>query len=152
MTLAVKRVLAVASGGGHWVQLQRLRPALEGHDVVYVATHAGYADEVAPFRLHVVNNASRKHKLSMLLLVLRMCLILIRVRPHVIISTGAAPGYVAMRFGRLMRARTVWIDSMANVDEMSLAGRLAKRYADLWLTQWPHLASAEGPQYAGAVM
>ena len=43
-----------------------------------------------------------------------------------------------------MGARTIWIDSMANVDKMSMAGRLARRYSDLWLTQWPHLGVAGG--------
>ncbi len=33
------RVLAVASGGGHWVQLLRLRPAWEGCDVAYATVH-----------------------------------------------------------------------------------------------------------------
>lgn len=149
---AVRRVLAVASGGGHWVQLQRLRPALEHHDVAFVTTNRGYEREVAPSRLHVVNDASRTTKLGLVLLALRMAVILLRERPDVVISTGAAPGYFALRLGRLLGARTIWIDSIANVDEMSMAGRLARPYADLWLTQWPHLASPEGPQFAGAVL
>ena len=31
-----RRILAVSSGGGHWVELMRLRPAFEGHDVAFV--------------------------------------------------------------------------------------------------------------------
>ena len=150
--MAKRRVLAVASGGGHWVQLQRLRPAMAHHDVTFVTTHAGYAGEAAPFRLHVVNDASRNRKLGLILLAFRMLAILIRERPHVVITTGAAPGYLALRLGRLMGSRTIWIDSIANVDEMSMAGRLARQYADLWLTQWPHLASPDGPQFVGAVL
>lgn len=148
----VRRVLAVASGGGHWVQLQRLRPALEHHDVVFVTTHPGYKSEVAPHRFYAVNDASRTTKLALLVLAIRMLAILIRERPDVVISTGAAPGYFALRLGRMLGARTIWIDSIANVDEMSMAGRLAKPYADLWLTQWPHLASEQGPTFAGAVL
>jgi hypothetical protein len=30
-----KKILAVASGGGHWVELIRLSPAFEGHVVVF---------------------------------------------------------------------------------------------------------------------
>lgn len=150
--MAIRRVLAVASGGGHWVQLQRLRPALEGHEVAFVTTHQGYADEAAPYRFHVVNDASRSRKLGLVLLAFRMLAILVRERPHVIISTGAAPGYLALRIGRLFGSRTIWIDSIANVEEMSLAGRLARRYADVWLTQWPHLETPEGPRFVGSVL
>ena len=58
----------------------------------------------------------------------------------------------ALRLGRLLGARTIWLDSIANVDELSLSGLKARRHADLWLTQWPHLARPEGPFYMGAVM
>jgi hypothetical protein len=33
---STKKVLAVASGGGHWVQLLRLQPAFVHHKVTYV--------------------------------------------------------------------------------------------------------------------
>ena len=52
-----KRILAVASGGGHWVQLLRLRPAFEDHQVEYLSTNEGYQDDVAG-RLHVVADAN----------------------------------------------------------------------------------------------
>jgi hypothetical protein len=78
--------------------------------------------------------------------------IMIVERPDVVISTGAAPGYFALRFGKLLGARTIWVDSIANVDELSLAGSKVGRFADLWLTQWPHLAQPAGPQYFGAVL
>jgi hypothetical protein len=51
----------------------------------------------------------------------------------------------------MLGARTVWLDSIANVEILSRAGRLAGPIADLWLTQWPHLASEEGPHCAGSV-
>lgn len=146
------RVLAVASGGGHWVQLRRLQPAFENCDLSYVTTIAEYASQIAPVRLHVVNDASKDSKLRLIIMALRMLLIFLRVRPDVVVSTGAAPGFVAIRLGRLLGARTVWVDSIANVDEMSLAGKLARPYADLWLTQWPHLESPDGPSYAGSVL
>jgi hypothetical protein len=74
------------------------------------------------------------------------------VRPHVVVSTGAAPGYFALRLGRWFGARTVWIDSIANVEQLSMTGTLVRRFADRWLTQWPHLAQSGGPEFAGAVL
>ena len=68
------------------------------------------------------------------------------------ISTGAAPGYFALRMGRWFRARTVWVDSIANVEELSLSGAKVRPYADLYLTQWEHLAVEGGPTYAGSVL
>lgn len=147
-----RRILAVASAGGHWVQLQRLRPAFEGHDVAYVTTNGGYRGEVFPHRFYAVNDASRWNKLRLAQMAVRILVIVLRERPDVVVTTGAACGYFAIRFGKFFSARTLWIDSIANIDEMSMSARLARRYTDLWLTQWPHLASPDGPHYAGAVL
>ena len=134
------------------MQLQRLRPALDEHDVAFVTTNAGYRSEALPHRFYVVNDASRWNKFRLAEMALRIFVIVLLERPDVVISTGAACGYFSIRIGKLIGARTIWIDSIANIDELSLAGQLVKRYADLWLTQWPHLASPDGPRYAGAVL
>lgn len=153
MSSSSRKILAVASGGGHWVQLLRLRPAFEGHDVVYVTVRASYRQDLpAGARLRVVNDASRWNKLALALLLFRIAWIVARERPDFVITTGAAPGYFALRVGRWLGARTAWIDSIANVDELSLSGMRAGAHADLWLTQWPHLVREGGPRYQGAVL
>jgi hypothetical protein len=146
------KILAVASGGGHWVQLLRLRPAFDGYEVTYVTVNAAYAADVPGHRLRVINDATRWDKLGLLRMALRLLWILMVERPEVIVSTGAAPGYFAIRMGRWFGARAVWIDSMANVEQLSLSGQRVGRFANLWLTQWPHLERPGGPHYAGAVI
>ena len=69
-----------------------------------------------------------------------------------VISTGAAPGCFAVILGRILGARTIWLDSIANVDRVSLSGRLVRRYAGLWLSQWEHLAGQKGPEFQGTVL
>ena len=159
-----RRVIAIASGGGHWVQLRRLRPAWAGCAVTWVTTREGYREEISrdareapnspPPRFLVVPDANRWQKLRLLRQLVAITWIVLRVRPHAIVTTGAAPGYFAVRLGRLVGARTEWVDSIANGDELSLSGYRAGRHVDLWLTQWEHLAGAEGrgPHYRGAVL
>jgi UDP-N-acetylglucosamine:LPS N-acetylglucosamine transferase len=151
MESAHRRILAVASSGGHWVQLCRLRPAFAGHDVAYLTTDAGHRDEVDGARFYTVGDANRTSKVALIRTAARITWILLRERPDVVISTGAAPGYIALRLAKLLGARTAWVDSVANVDELSLSGQMASRKADLCLTQWSHLAG--GPvQYQGGVL
>ena len=147
-----KRILAVASGGGHWVQLRRLCPAFEGHRVSYVTVNRAYQEDVEDERLYVIQDATRWNKLRLLIMALQLAWVLIRERPDIVVSTGAAPGYFALRFGKLFGARTVWIDSIANIEELSMTGQLVGKHADLWLTQWPHLAKPSGPESCGAVL
>lgn len=144
-------MLAVASSGGHWAQLRRLAPAFEGHDVAYLTTHSGHRAEVAPARFYTVADANRGSRTALLRSAMKILWVLVRERPDVVVSTGAAPGYLAIRGAKLFGGRTMWIDSVANVDELSLSGRMASTCADLCLTQWPHLA--DGPvRYRGAVL
>ena len=146
------RVLAVASGGGHWIQLQRILPALAGTELVAATVHADYAKRLPVTRFHRIRDASRTSKVGLAILALEILMILVRERPDVIISTGAAPGYVALRLGKLFGARTIWVDSIANVERLSLSGERVGRFADLWLTQWEHLSRPGGPIYKGSIL
>jgi UDP-N-acetylglucosamine:LPS N-acetylglucosamine transferase len=150
-----RKILAVASGGGHWVQLRRLVPAFEGHEVVYVTINEVYKSDVPGERIYIVNDATRWDRLGSAKLALRILWILLKERPHAVVSTGAAPGCFAIIFGRLLGAKTVWLDSVANIEQMSMSGVMVKRYSQLWLTQWQHLAEADatgdGPEFAGKV-
>ncbi len=146
------KVLALSSGGGHWIQLLRLRPAFSDCDVLYATVRAGYAADVAPARFCVIPDSNRWHKIRLLRSAMAIFLLLLRERPDVVISTGAAPGFFAIRFGRLLGMRTVWLDSVANAEELSMSGQKAGRYADFWLTQWEHLAKPGGPTFRGSVL
>ena len=150
---ARQRVLAVASGGGHWVQLQRLMSAMEGHEVAFVTTLDSYREEVgSAARFYSVRDANRWNKPGLLRMAVQLTWIVFREQPDIVISTGAAAGYFCVRLAKLLGARTIWVDSMANAECMSLCGERIGRHADLWLTQWPHLARPDGPYYQGAVL
>lgn len=107
---------------------------------------------MAGYTYHVVIDSSKASKLRVILSALQIARIVFLTRPDVVISTGAAPGYLAVRIGKLLGARSIWIDSIANAEQLSLSGRMVRRYADLWLTQWPRLETPEGPKYVGAVL
>jgi len=159
------RILAIASAGGHWVQLMRLRPAWEGCQTSYASTSASRKQEVMQDAknkdisrpvFYVVIEASRWEKFKLVRQFLQIIKILLKVRPNVIISTGAAPGFFALRIGKFFGARTIWVDSIANSGEISLSGKKVGKSANLWLTQWEHLAVTNGDRktlrYEGKVI
>jgi UDP-N-acetylglucosamine:LPS N-acetylglucosamine transferase len=152
MTHPRPRLLAISSGGGHWIQLLRLRPAFEGCDVTYATVSNGYRSDVPGCQFRLIHDGNRSQKIDLIKSAVSILFLLLVEKPNVVISTGAAPGYFALRFGRLLRMRTIWIDSIANADELSMSGQKAGGCADLWLTQWPNLATDGGPQYFGNVL
>lgn len=145
-------VLAVASGGGHWEQLMLLRPTLDNYRVSYATTDSGVA------RLHGIDESAtlpdcnQKTPARAIYCALAALALVIRLRPQVIITTGSAPGFFCLLAGRLSGARTLWIESVANAEEMSMSGQFSRFVAhDCW-TQWEHLSAARGPHYHGAVL
>jgi hypothetical protein len=143
----------MASGGGHWIQLQRLRPAFSDFEVAFVSVYPDYASDVQGHRFYHVADITRLSLGKLLVLVPQLLMILARERPSVVVTTGSAPGLVCITLAKLLfGARTVWIDSIANCERMSTSGSQARRFADRWLTQWPDLAHAGGPEYWGAVL
>lgn len=148
-----KRILLIASGGGHWVQLSRLAPAFAGADVQFVTTLAGASAPLGDRPVVVVPDASRSEPFRLVLLWGKLIGVIARFRPDLIVTTGAAPGLLALQIGKLAGARTIWIDSIANAEDLSLSGKLAAKVADLWLTQWEHLvADRPGLRCLGRVL
>lgn len=147
-----KRLLAVASAGGHWVQLRRMTPAFDGHELHWISTASGLAAMVERGDFTAVRDASMWDKRGLVVMAMQVAWHVLRIRPDVVVTTGAAPGFFAIVFGRILGAKTIWVDSVANAEELSLAGRKARRWATHWLTQWPELAREEGPHYIGSVL
>lgn len=147
----MKKILAVASGGGHWIQLLRLRPSFEENEVRFITTHRDLGKDVAG-RTYTVIDSNLNQKFRLFFMSFQILWILIKYRPNVVITTGAAPGYVALAIGKLLGAKTIWLDSIANAGELSGSGKHARWVADVWLTQWDHLQTEEGPVYKGRVL
>lgn len=143
----------MASGGGHWIQLQRLRPAFAEFDVAFVSVYSDYAEDVAGHRFYKVADITRMSLSRLFVLVPQLIRILLIERPAVVVTTGSAPGLVCIALAKtLFGIRTLWIDSIANCERMSTSGSQARRFADEWLTQWPQLSGPQGPDYWGAVL
>lgn len=135
------KVIAIASAGGHWIQLLRLKPAYEASELIFVSTEKNFAETVKGHRFYAVPDANRWNKMQVLKMAVQVFKIMRREKPDVVISTGAAPGLLGMIAGRTVGAKTIWIDSIANVERLSLSGKLASRIASRTYTQWPQLAT-----------
>lgn len=57
-----------------------------------------------------------------------------------IISTGAGIAVPFMLVGKLLNIRTIYIESMTRVHDLSLSGKMLYRLVDTFLVQWPEVA------------
>lgn len=100
----------------------------------------------------MVSDATRWEKMKLIKMAFEVRKIISIEKPDIIISTGAAPGLMAIIWGRLTGKKTIWIDSIANVDQISMSGRIAKPFTNLHLTQWEHLANGISTHFKGTVI
>jgi UDP-N-acetylglucosamine:LPS N-acetylglucosamine transferase len=79
--------------------------------------------------------------------------LLARVRPHVVITTGAGIAIPCALIGKLCGAKLIVVDTVACVNDLSRTGRCLYRHADLFIVQWPELC-ARYPKavYGGCVL
>jgi UDP-N-acetylglucosamine:LPS N-acetylglucosamine transferase len=147
-----KKILAVASSGGHWIQLLRLRPAFDGYEVVFASTNASNHTDVEKNEFYTLKRVHRNALWNLMIMIPRLFFMLKKIRPSIIITTGSAAGLMTLMVGRLFSTKNVWIDSIANVDQLSTSGKMARHFADLYLTQWEELAKPEGPKFSGSVL
>lgn len=141
-------ILAVSSTGGHWVELMLLVPALHGLRVDFVSSDERGSADVPPGSFAgAVMDAYLGTPVRALVCLLQIARIVRRLRPRVIISTGAAPGLFAVAVGSLLGARTIWVESLCGVSRLTTSGRLARKFVTKFLVQWPELASGDAEYY-----
>jgi UDP-N-acetylglucosamine:LPS N-acetylglucosamine transferase len=149
--MALPRVLAVASGGGHLEQLLLLESALEKFDTVYVTTRTDAFSDKAR-QCFVIQDCNRSTPVNILHCLAQSTNLIRKLRPAVVVSTGALPGLIMLAVASLFGIKTIWIDSIANVQRLSWSGAAARRFASLCITQWPDLQNDPYILYRGSLL
>ncbi len=138
-------ICLAASGGGHLRQLLDLESVWLRHDHFFVSTDFSLGQSVARnHRMHFVKEYGfgmwhQKRRLELMLAMfvnlLQAIRIIIRERPQLVITTGAAAIFWTILLARLCGARLVSIESFARMEAPSVYGRLARPFADHLVVQ-----------------
>ena len=134
------------------MQLLRIcRPLEADFDVVYFCTHPKCQAMVEGQRYFLMEDFSRWDAWKAIPSFFKLLRIVWKEKPEAIVTTGAAPGLVCLLAGWMLRKKTVWIDSIANVEHLSASGCVASWFASRMYTQWKDL-STEKVFYAGNIL
>lgn len=151
------KICVGASAGGHTNELLALLRASGGWPAgpaVYVTTLAMLAEKFAGRgRVYVIGECDRRRPLKAVGVFLRALRCVAKEKPDVVITTGSLPLAIMCLLARLFGARIAWIDSIANTEDLSLSGRLVRRFADVCLSQWPRVAAKySNVEYVGELL
>ena len=129
-------------------ELWPVRPSM------YVSTLELSHDSLEPGkRWYVIGECDRNQPINALRTTLRSVRLIWRERPDVVITTGSLPMAIFCLVCKLFGGKVVWIDSISQIETISMSGRLIRPIADLFFVQWPDLAARNGETiYAGELI
>jgi UDP-N-acetylglucosamine:LPS N-acetylglucosamine transferase len=129
----------------------QLKEAFEGHQTFFVTYDSTRTRGLE--RKYLLRNIGT-NPLIMAQSFLSMLRILLKEKPKLIVSTGSEIAIPAFYLARILRIKTIFIESWARVIEPSGTGRLVYPVADVFLVQWERLLSKYGKKakYEGAVI
>ncbi len=143
----------MCSSGGHLLQLHSLRRAWNDRSHAWVTFDKSDARSLLQGEKVVYAFGPTNRNIPNLLrnLVLAWRLVS-RLRPRVLVTTGAGVAVPFAWIARLRRVRVVYIESITRIDDVSLSYRLISPVADRLYVQWPELLRAQPrARYAGSV-
>jgi len=137
------KLLLVASPGGHLFQLWALRDAWDGIERVWVTLDTADVRALLPEEdVLFAHGPTNRNLPNLLRNVVFSFRVVRRMRPVVIVTTGAGVAVPFVWVGRLFGARVVYVETLARVDKPSLSYRLAAPLVTRTYVQWPELLRA----------
>jgi beta-1,4-N-acetylglucosaminyltransferase len=136
-----KRPIAlVGSNGGHLAHLLALKPWWEKHDRFWVTFKKIDAlTALEGERSYWAYGPTNRNAWNLVRNSLVAVRVLLRERPSMIVSSGAAVAVPFFYLARLFGAQTIFIEVVDRIDQPTLTGRLIRPVATRVMTQWPGL-------------
>src|SRR3546814_21019242 len=122
-----RKILVVASAGGHWHQACQITEALPAEDLFFVTTmdELPQRDGKTPFA--IVADCNKNTPLRILLCAGQAIMCLLAQRPDAVISTGALPRFAFVMWGNVLRITTIWVHRLGNAEAPCLGGQKARK-------------------------
>ena len=131
-------LLLVGSAGGHLAQLMRLEGWWRDHDRTWVTfdkpdARSLLADEAVIWAHHPTTR-NIPNLLRNLVLAIRETR---RLRPDLVVSTGAGVAVPFFVVAWLLRIPTAYVEVFDRIDSPTMTGRLCRPFTTTFCVQWP---------------
>ncbi|MBO0589173.1 PssD/Cps14F family polysaccharide biosynthesis glycosyltransferase [Sporosarcina sp. E16_8] len=133
-----KKVL-ISSTGGHWTQLNEIYSKSKDKTKISLITEKNDSNKTRNDILFL-KQQDRKNKEFIFTFIYNVILSLyyvMKIRPDIVVSTGAGSVLPFLIFSKLFGARVVFIESFAKIHTPTITGRIVYKFADHFYVQWP---------------
>lgn len=139
----MKKVMFISSTGGHLSELLQLNKMFKKYDYHIVTEKTIPNLELTnkyPNRVNFLIYGTKAHPFVYPFKLLFNCFIslfiYIKIRPKVIITTGAHTAGPMCCIGKIFGSKIVYIETFANINTRTITGRIIYHFADLFIVQW----------------
>jgi len=138
----MKKVLFISSTGGHLEQLLGLKKTMNAFDS-YIVTERNHTTLDLKSKYKNVSYLpffSRQNKWTFPFVFLGVffhsLVIFFKVKPQVIVTTGAGCVIPMFVLGKIFRKKLIFIETFSRTDSKTITGKICYPMADVFIVQW----------------
>lgn len=134
------KICLVGSSGGHLTHLYMLKDFLREKNRFWVTFDKTDANSILKdekkYYCYYPTNRNIKNLIKNTFLAIK---ILVKEKPDLIISSGAAVAVPFFYIGKLMGAKTVYIEVFDRIDKPTMTGKMVYPITDKFIVQWEEM-------------
>lgn len=139
----MKKVMFISSTGGHLTELLELKKMFKKYDYSIITEKTKSNRTLKndyPKKVHYLLYGTKHNKIKYPFILLINTFIslyyFIKIRPKVIITTGAHTAGPMCCIGKLFGSKIIYIETFANINSKTVTGSIIYKFADVFIVQW----------------
>lgn len=147
----MSKILLVSSAGGHFSELKKLKIS-DKYEKIIVSEKIKEDETIDYYLKYGSRNELFKYFFIFFYNAFLSLKIILKEKPNIIISTGAHSSVSFFIIGKILRKKTVYIESFAKVNSPSLTYKISKYFIDYCIVQHEEMLSVyEDALYFGGL-
>ena len=139
-----RKVMFISSEGGHLYELRQIDFTRYNYSIVTEKTKSTkYLKNVYNHKVHYLLYGTRRTPVIYFFILLINFFIslylFLRIKPDVVVSTGTHTAVSMCYIAKIFRKKVIWIETFANRNTGTLAGKIVYPIADKFIVQWEEM-------------
>jgi beta-1,4-N-acetylglucosaminyltransferase len=134
------KVLLVSSTGGHFNALQKLNSFWGQHDCCWVTFRTDATEKALKNKnVYWAYSPTNRNLPNLVRNFILAFQVILQERPQLILTTGAGVAVPFIILGKLLGAKTAFVESFTRIKQLSLSARLVMPFLDVVYVHWQQL-------------
>lgn len=140
------KVLFISSTGGHLSELLQLESMFDNYDyhIITEKTKSTLSlknkyNKKINYLVYGTKSRFLSYMYKFPYNCIKSLILYIKIRPKVVVTTGAHTGVPFCYIGKLFGSKIIFIETLANIETRTLSGRMVYPIADVFIVQWENM-------------